>query len=87
MSETFTFVDTDEILDGTRVFYSKIENTIESPGVGVCYESRLAAHNYGDRKAATIPTKALSVWRFTQRIALSLAVYFYNMSCHTRDII
>lgn len=60
-NSTFKLVDVDDIIEGTRIFGSRLIVTVKSVNSGVRYKVRLLAQNYGDRDAATIATKAPTV--------------------------
>lgn len=49
-------------------------------------KSRFVAQNYADMGASTIATKATTVQRFSQRVALFLAASTANMHTYTQDV-
>ena len=83
---TFIPVKASTLEPNTRIFGSRFVDELKKVGDDLRKKSRLIAQNYADEGAATIPTKAPTVQRFSQRIALSIAASISHMNTYTRDI-
>lgn len=70
----------------TSIFGSRFIDELKMVGENVRLKSRLVAQNYADEDAEYIPTKALKIQRFFQRIALSLFASLPHMETYNRDI-
>ena len=83
---TFKPVHESTIKGSKRIFGSRFIDELKRAGDILKKKSRLVAQNYADEDATYIATKAPTVQRFSQRVALSLAASFPKMKTYTRDI-
>lgn len=83
---TFAPVKTKDIDGNPRIFGSRFVDEIKRVGDHMRRKSRLVAQNYSDEGASTIATKAPTVQRFSQRVALSIAASMKDLTMYTRDV-
>ena len=83
---TFVPIHERDIVGSPRIFGSRFVDELKKVGDGLKKKSRLVAQNYADEHAGYIPTKAPTVQRFSQRIALCIAASLPKMDLYTRDI-
>lgn len=62
-----------DVEDGARIFRSRIVDSFKKVNEEAKLKSRFVAKNYDDEEACTIPTKAPTVQRMSQRVTLSSA--------------
>ena len=74
------------LVGNSRIFGSRFIDELKYVGDTEKKKSRLVAQNYADVEAASIATKAPTVQRFSQRVALSIAASLPNMKVYTRDV-
>ena len=83
---TFKPIRLTDIPTTARIFGSRFVDELKKVGDRLRKKSRLVAQNYADDGAASIATKAPTVQRFSQRVALSLAASMPPLEAYTRDI-
>ena len=83
---TFVPVKLSNVPESSRIFGSRFVDEIKKVGKGLRKKSRLVAQNYADNDAASIATKAPTVQRFSQRVALSIAASLPTLVPYVRDV-
>lgn len=83
---TFRPVKLTTLKKDQRIFGSRFVDDLKRVGESLKRKSRLVAQNYSDDEATCIPTKAPTVQRFTQRLAMALASSLPGTTTYTRDV-
>ena len=83
---TFIPIKEEDIKGEPRIFGSRFVDELKKVGDRLKKKSRLVAQNYADDDATAIATKAPTVQRFAQRVALSIAASYPELIPYTRDI-
>ena len=76
----------DEVIDGKRVFGCRFIDELKKVGDRIRKKSRLVAHNYADEDTTSIATKAPTVQRFSQRVALCIGASLPRLKGFARDV-
>lgn len=84
---TFRPIKRSDVPNGSRIFNARFVDEIKRAGEGLRKKSRLVSQSYSDEEATTIPTKAPTVQRLSQRTALSIAASDDSLEATLRDII
>jgi hypothetical protein len=71
-SKMFKVVAKLDVPSGSRIYNTSWVDTLKNNTKGMTEKSRLVAQNYRDQGAASMPTKAPTVSRVAQRIAVAL---------------
>lgn len=83
----FRIVSRSDVPPGTRIYGTRWVDTIKKNDDGTVKEkSRLVAQNYRDMSSRGVPTKAPTISRFGQRIALCIAAMYPQHTPYVRDI-
>lgn len=69
-----------------RIFWSRFVDYLKKVGNKLKKKSRLVANNYAEDDATVINTKAPTVQKFAQRVALSIAALITSLIPYKRDI-
>jgi len=86
-AKVFKVVDRSIVPEGQRIYGTKWVDGIKTLDDGSTkYKSRLVAQNFRDNEARGIPTKAPTISRFGQRIALAIAAMNADGHAYVRDI-
>ena len=83
---TFEPIHESKVPTTVRIFGSRFVDELKKVGCMLKKKSRLVAQNYTDDEATAIPTKAPTVQRISQRVALCIAASMSSMNMYTRDI-
>lgn len=83
---TFVKVHESRIDGRVRIIGSRFVDELKMVGDRLKKKYRLIVQNYADYGAKSIATKATTVQRSSQRVALSIAASMTNMGTYTRDI-
>lgn len=83
---TFTPIRTEDINGTHRILGSWFVDEIKKSGDHFQRKIRHVAHNYSDEGACQIATKAPTGQRFSQRVALSIAVSMKDKESYTSDV-
>lgn len=85
---TFIPVSQNDIEVGARIYVSRFIDELKTIGEQLLRKSRPVAQNYdADAGAAPIATKALTIQRFSQLVAFSIAASMKTLHAYTRDVI
>lgn len=83
---TFKPIHISKLKGNPRIFGCRFVDELKKVGSELKKKSRLVAQNYSDHDATEIGTKAPTIQRFSQRVALSIAASSPLMLPYTRDI-
>ena len=83
---TFKPVKESTVPPSSRIFGSRFVDELKKVGNGLRKKSRLVAQNYADDDATSISTKAPTIQRFSQRVALSVAASIPSLKGYVRDV-
>lgn len=72
---------------GNRIFGARFVDEIKRAEVGLRNKSRFISQSYSDENATSIPTKAPTIQRLSQRTALSIATSDDNLDAILRVIV
>jgi Reverse transcriptase (RNA-dependent DNA polymerase) len=85
-SKMFKVVAKSDVPIGSRIYNTRWVDTLKNTTNGITEKSRSVAQNYRDQGAASMPTKAPTVSRVAQRIAVALAASLPGNSEYVRDV-
>jgi hypothetical protein len=72
-SNMFKVVAKSDVPSRTRIYNTRWVDAVKNTSNEITEKQRLVAQNYRDQGAASMPTKAPTVSRVAQRIAVALA--------------
>lgn len=84
---TFKPIKRSQVPTISRIFNARFFDEIKRAGEGIRKKSRFVYQSYSYEEATTIPTKAPTVQRLSQRTALSIAASKDDLDAILRDII